>query len=81
MCSMPPAGRGRTILTTCKHLPDYVAGSADANSVITVKYAGLTITTTNGKSQRQVETRNALDEVILTAWGGCSRARTPTHSS
>ena len=45
-------------------LPDYVAGSA--NSVITVSYTGLT-TTTNGKGQRQVETRNALGEVVRTA--------------
>ena len=43
--------------------PDYAADST--NSVITVSYAGLT--TTNGKGQRQVETRNALDEVVRTA--------------
>ena len=32
-------------------LPDYVAGSA--NSVITVSYAGLTTTTTNGTRARE----------------------------
>ena len=48
-------------------LPDYAAGSADSNSVITVSYAGRVATTTNALGQRQVQTRNALDEVIRTA--------------
>ena len=53
---------GRVTRTT---LPDYVSGSV--NSVITVSYAGRVATTTNGKGQRQVQTRNALGEVIKTA--------------
>ena len=48
-------------------LPDYKTGSDGVNSVVTVSYAGRVATTTNGKAQRQVETRNALDEVIRTA--------------
>ncbi len=46
-------------------LPDYVAGTT--NSVITVSYAGQVTTTTNGKGQRQTETRNALGEVVRSA--------------
>ena len=53
---------GRVVRT---ELPDYVAGRV--NSVVTVAYAGRVTTTTNGKGQRQVVTRNALDEVIRTA--------------
>ena len=53
---------GRVTRTT---LPDYDAGAT--NSLITVRYDGLATTTTNGKGQRQVQTRNALDEVIRTA--------------
>ena len=52
---------------TRTELPDYEAGSADSNSVITVRYAGRVATTTNALGQRQVQTRNALDEVIRTA--------------
>ena len=53
---------GRVTRTT---LPDYDAGAT--NSLITVRYDGLATTTTNGKGQRQVQTRNALDETIRTA--------------
>ena len=53
---------GRVVRT---ELPDYVADRV--NSVVTVAYAGRVTTTTNGKGQRQVVTRNALDEVIRTA--------------
>ena len=53
---------GRVTRTT---LPDYDAGAT--NSLITVRYDGLATTTTNGKGQRQVQTRNALGEVIRTA--------------
>ena len=55
---------GRIVRTV---LPDYKTGSDGVNSVVTVSYAGRVATTTNGKAQRQVETRNALDEVIRTA--------------
>ena len=53
---------GRVVRT---ELPDYVADRV--NSVVTVAYAGRVTTTTNGKGQRQVVTRNAPDEVIRTA--------------
>ena len=62
---------GRRVKTL---LPDFVAGmgTAAVNSVITVTYAGLTATTTNGQHQRQSETRTALDEVLRTADHGDS---------
>ena len=55
---------GRVVRTT---LPDYVAGSGGGDSVVTVRYAGLVTTTTNGKGQRRVQTRTALGEVLRTA--------------
>ena len=55
---------GRVVRTT---LPDYVPGSGGVNSVVTVRYDGLVTTTTNGKGQRQVQTRTALGEVLRTA--------------
>ena len=55
---------GRVTRTT---LPDYVPGSGGVDSVVTVRYAGLATTTTNGKGQRRVQTRTALGEVLRTA--------------
>ena len=55
---------GRVVKTT---LPDYETDANDTvtvNSVITTAYNGFTTTTTNGKGQRQSETRNALREVM-----------------